>query len=110
MPQLQRRLTVSALSTDSVGTVVTTANAVGGSIIPQKYINGIWLRQLGGMAIEWRGPLNGTLVQQKITIPSGEPGYISGMSKPAEVELFLAAGQAAALEVQLVIDYAEAME
>lgn len=110
MPQLQRRVTVSALSTDATGTPITTANAVGGLPIPQRYISGIWLRQLGGIAIDWLGPVNGTIAQHKITIPSGEPGYISGMSHPGDVQLFLPAGQAAALEVQLVIDYGEPME
>lgn len=110
MPRLNRRITVSALAGDANGTTISTANSVGGLAVPQRYVSQIWIRQLDNVAIDWRGAQQGSLANAKLTVPGGEAGLIAGISRPQDVELFLPTGQATPVEVQVAIDYGEAME
>ena len=105
MSRLSRRILVSALTGDSVGTKIQTSASVGGLSVPQQYVEAIFLRCLGGVAIDWRGPQLGGLVQAKVTMPAGEVGVVEGVSLPQDVELFLPAGVTAPTEVQVMLDY-----
>ena len=109
MPRLNRRITVSALAGAGTGTRIATAASVGGLDIPQKGAAAIWLRQLDGVEIDWRGPAQGSLASAVMTIPGGEAGLITGMSVPNDIELFLPTGVATPIEVQVFIDYTEAL-
>ena len=109
MPKLTRRISVTALSTDGVGTRINTAASVGGLVVPQQQVCAIWLRQLGAVDIEWRAPAQGSLVNAKLTIPAKEVGLLEGVSTPQEVELFLPVGVSTATEVQIVIEYVGAL-
>lgn len=105
MPRLTRRISVTALAAAGSGTVVNTANSVGSLPIPQQQVLAMYVRQLGGLDIDWRMPAVDGYAQSKITILGKEVGVIDGISRPQDVELFLAAGNSTPTEVQVVIDY-----